>query len=199
MFLRPNMKGQTQAILGVVTESAEARNATTADAESQKNYLRKLFSDAGWLSEKVLKGMELADDFYYQAVAQVKLEKWYEGRVVFLGDACYCPSPISGMGTSLAIVGAYMLAGEIMKQPDDLPNAFQSYQELLTPYVTKSQKLIPGAPAIVNPQTQTGITILISILGFISWSGLDRLASSIAAIPAFSKEIFALPQYKWPS
>ncbi|MCJ1370760.1 hypothetical protein MMC20_001973 [Loxospora ochrophaea] len=199
ILVRPNMKGQTGAFLGVVTESLEAKDASTAGAEAQKTYLRRLFHDAGWLNERVLDGMDRADDFYYQAVAQIKMEKWSEGGVVFLGDACYCPSPISGMGTSLAIVGAYVLAGELVMHQNDLPSAFQSYQERLTPYVAQCQKLIPGAPAIANPQTQMGITVLASVLGFVSWSGLDRLVSRIAAIPAFSREGFALPQYEWPS
>ncbi|MCJ1401384.1 hypothetical protein MMC11_004596 [Xylographa trunciseda] len=197
VFLRPNRRGQLQALLGVCTTSPEAASAASAGIDAQKAFLRKTFHNAGWLSEPVLAAMEHADDFYYQLIAQVKMDKWARGRVALVGDAAYCPTPISGMGTSLAIVGAYILAGEMAKRLDDLPAAFQSYQEVLTPYVVQCQKLVPGTPAIVNPQTQWGITILYSILWFVSWARLDQLASRIGAIPAFSQERFVVPKYGW--
>ena len=197
VMLRPSRRGHLQALLGVCTTSSIARSAVSAGMEAQKDFLRKTFHDAGWVSKPVLDAMEHADDFYYHAIAQVKMDKWSKGRVALVGDAAYCPTPISGMGTSLAIVGAYVLAGEIMKHPDDLLVAFKSYQEVLAPYVVQCQKLIPGAPAIVNPQTKLGIAILYSILWFVSWSGLDRLVSRIGSIPAFSKKRFVVPKYGW--
>lgn len=199
LFLRPNGKGGNQAYLAVVTKAVEAEQVVRADPEAQKAYLHRLFKDAGWVCPQVLEGMDVADDFYYQAVAQVKMEKWYKGGIVFLGDACYCPSFISGMGTSSAIVGAYMLAGEIMQNPHDLTAAFQSYQKELTPFVDECQRVPPGAPGIVNPQRQIGITILYSILGWVTWLGIDRLITRIAALPAFNKAAFAPPHYEWPS
>ena len=197
LMLRPKRRGQTQALLGVCTTSSDARMAVSGGIKAQKDFLRKTFHDAGWMSEKVIDAMEHADDFYCQAITQIKMKTLTKGRVALVGDAAYCPTPISGMGTSLAIVGAYVLAGEIMKHPNDITTAFKSYQEVLTPYVVQCQKIIPGAPSIVNPQTQFGITLMYSILWFVSWSGLDRLLTRIASIPAFSKATFVIPKYRF--
>ena len=62
---------------------------------------------------RLLEMMETAPDFYFDSVSQVKMDRWSEGRSVLLGDAAYCASPLSGMGTGMAVVGAYILAGEL--------------------------------------------------------------------------------------
>ena len=54
-----------------------------------------------------------APDFYFDRVSQIHLDRWSQGRVVLLGDAGYCGSPMGGNGTSMALVGAYILAGEL--------------------------------------------------------------------------------------
>jgi 2-polyprenyl-6-methoxyphenol hydroxylase-like FAD-dependent oxidoreductase len=89
-----------------------------------------------------------------QETAQAKMGKWTQGRVALLGDAGCCPSLISGMGTSLAIVGAYVLAGEIVKGGLNYEEAFQDSGEKMRPHVAKAQSLPPGAPDLANPQTK---------------------------------------------
>jgi hypothetical protein len=125
--------------------------------------------------------MDESEDFYMQEIAQVKMEKWSEGRVALVGDAGYCPSPISGMGTSLAIIGAYILAGELAACKGDWEKGLDGYEEKMRPFVTKAQKLPPDAPGIGNPQTEWGIVILNSIIGFVSWSGLANGISVVAS------------------
>lgn len=112
--------------------------------------------------------MQKSDDFYMQEIAQVKLPEWSKGRVALLGDAAYCPSPISGMGTSCAIVGAYVLAGELGKTTDHR-QALEQYEKLVRPYIEDAQALPPGAPAIANPQTAWGIYILNAFVAAVSW------------------------------
>ena len=111
-----------------------------------------------------------------------------------MGDAAYCPSPISGMGTSLALTGAYVLAGEILKHKDDSSPvaAFESYMEVMRPRVEKAQKLAPGVPAMVYPQTTWGLMILRGVLGFMGWSGLPALFQKFAGSSA---EDHKLPEY----
>jgi hypothetical protein len=57
----------------------------------------------------------------------------------------------------------------------------KGYGEKMRPFVTGAQKLPPGAPGIVNPQTEFGIWILNSIVGFVSWSGLAKGISAVAS------------------
>lgn len=70
---------------------------------------------AGWESERALRDMEECEDWYMHEIGQVKMESWCKGRVTLLRDVASCLSPISWAGTSLAIVGAYVLAGEIVR------------------------------------------------------------------------------------
>ena len=83
------------------------------DIDSQIDFLERHFADAGWEAPRLLRAARAAPDFYLDSMGQVRLDRWSQGRVVLLGDAGYCPSPLSGLGTSLALVGAYILAGEL--------------------------------------------------------------------------------------
>lgn len=79
----------------------------------QKELLTRAMAGAGWEVPALLGAVRNAKDFYFDSVAQIHMDRWSKGRVVLVGDAAYCASPASGQGTSLAIVGAYVLAGEL--------------------------------------------------------------------------------------
>ncbi|MCK2214866.1 FAD-dependent monooxygenase [Actinomadura sp. ATCC 31491] len=83
------------------------------DVERQKELVAEAMSGMGWQVPRLLDDMRKADDFYFDAICQIRMDRWSRGRAVLLGDAAYCASPASGQGTSLAIVGAYVLAGEL--------------------------------------------------------------------------------------
>jgi len=112
-----------------------------ANERGQKKCLRDLFYDLGWESNKILDLMNDSDDFYFDSIAQIKMDSWTKGRVALLGDAGYCASPLSGQGTNLAIVGAYILAGELKSAEGDYSVAFKRYNELMRPFVDASQDL----------------------------------------------------------
>ena len=84
-----------------------------------------------------------APDFYFDAISQVRMDRWSNGRVALVGDASYGPSPASGQGTSLALVGAYVLAGELAAA-DDHRLAFTRYESEMRTFVEQNQKLAPG-------------------------------------------------------
>lgn len=94
----------------------------------------------GWEAPRLLERMETAKDFYFGPMAQVRMDRWSNGRVVLLGDAGYCSSPKSGQGTSLALVGAYILADEL-EHGDGHAAAFDRYEVRLRPFVEKNQAL----------------------------------------------------------
>ena len=83
--------------------------------------------------------------------------------MVLLGDAAWCASPLSGMGTSLSLVGAYVLAGELTAR-DDHREAFARFEATMRPDVDRAQKLPPGTPRLAFPRTRTGVTLLRSAL-----------------------------------
>ena len=81
--------------------------------DEQRALLTRHFAGAGWQCDALLAAAAEAADFYFDAFAQVHMPTISQGRVTLAGDAGYCASPLSGMGTSLALVGAYVLAGEL--------------------------------------------------------------------------------------
>ncbi|OBA90899.1 FAD-binding monooxygenase, partial [Mycobacteriaceae bacterium 1482268.1] len=83
------------------------------DIDEQRRMLVDRFAGAGWQCDALLAAAQEADDFYFDSFLQVHMPSWTSGRVALVGDAGYCASPLSGMGTSLALVGAYILAGEL--------------------------------------------------------------------------------------
>lgn len=111
------------------------------DLSEQKALVLKRSAHFGWELPRLLKYLEDAPDFYFGPVAQVLLDHWSVGRVALVGDAGYCPSPFSGQGTSLALVGAFVLAHEIVLRPDDHRTAFAHYHERLKHYVEVNQAL----------------------------------------------------------
>ncbi|KAJ9611310.1 hypothetical protein H2200_004494 [Cladophialophora chaetospira] len=140
-----------------------------------------LFQGLGWETKRVVEEMLKSDNFYFDRLMQVKLAKWYEGRVVLLGDAAYAPSPLTGKGTALAILGAYVLAQEVARKQDDMSGAFEAYEKRLRRYVEDAQNipLYGYAPYLLNPESSWGIWLFRTIASFVSWSGLAKLLPDI--------------------
>lgn len=111
------------------------------DRAAQIALVRKNCSHMGWEIPRLLDAMDQAKDFYLGPIAQVKMESWTKGRVALVGDAAYCPSPFTGQGTSLAIVGAYVLAWELAHSPSDHAVAFTRYDERMRPFVDINQAI----------------------------------------------------------
>ncbi|MGB8363787.1 MAG: FAD-dependent monooxygenase [Rhizomicrobium sp.] len=106
-----------------------------SDRARQMALVRQRCGHMGWEVPRLLDAMETAPDFYLGLIAQVKMDRWTKGRVALVGDAGYCPSPFTGQGTSLALVGAYVLAHELAQTPDDHAAAFALYEAKIRPYV----------------------------------------------------------------
>ncbi|MCV7135477.1 FAD-dependent monooxygenase [Mycobacterium hodleri] len=154
--LRPDNVGSTRASLNFFSRP------TGLDYQSREDQvlaLREVFADVGYAAPRVLDA--LSDDpssLYLDRIAQVRLPSWSAGRVAVVGDAAYCATPVSGMGTSLALAGAYLLAGAL-GATDDHAEAFASYERHMRPFVDEAQKLPPGVPRIANPTSRLGVGV----------------------------------------
>jgi 2-polyprenyl-6-methoxyphenol hydroxylase-like FAD-dependent oxidoreductase len=123
------------------------------DVAAQKRLVKEAFAGLGWEVPRLLESIDAAGDFYLDSLSQVDLPRWSAGRVALIGDAAHCPSPASGQGTSLALVGAYVLAGELAAAQGDHAVAFEAYETAMRPYVAKNLALgrkmagdmVPGA------------------------------------------------------
>jgi 2-polyprenyl-6-methoxyphenol hydroxylase-like FAD-dependent oxidoreductase len=124
-----------------------------ADTGRQMGILESRFSGARWEVGGLLEDMRRAPDFFFEQMGQVRLDRWSRGRVVLLGDAGYCPTPLTGLGTSLALVGAYVLAGELAAADGDHRAAFARYDQIMRPYVSTAQKFPPGGVSGYAPNS----------------------------------------------
>ncbi|QKE72956.1 FAD-dependent oxidoreductase [Arthrobacter citreus] len=110
--------------------------------EEQKELINKAFEElTGWETSRLLEKLNESTEFYFDEICQIHMPTWSKGRITLVGDAAYCPSPLSGQGTSLALVGAYVLAGELKAAHSDYTNAFISYENEMRNFVEKNQKI----------------------------------------------------------
>ena len=144
IMTRRSKPDKLQVYLGGNPDPELLRNVKRGDMEAEKQALATFMTDAGWRTPELIKGMLASEDFYCERVAIVTMKHWSRDRIVLLGDAAYCPSVNNGMGTTCAVVGAYILAGEISKIPIDddkggLQTALQAYEACFKPYMLKVQ------------------------------------------------------------
>ncbi|KAH6643916.1 hypothetical protein C7974DRAFT_371100 [Boeremia exigua] len=157
--LRPDPYGTTRAMLTIMprneTQKSAWQNASRAGRQKQEELVRQEFADAGWQASRLLTAMSMAPDFYFQAVQQIKMDKWSTDRVVCLGDTAFAPTPLTGMGTSLAIIGGYMLAGELAKaQVGEHPRTMlEAYEKAFRPFVEQTQQIPSFVPGVAHPDT----------------------------------------------
>lgn len=165
------------------------------DIDAQRALLAARFAGVGWRTPDLLRAASRAEDFYLDALLRVDMPVWSRGRVALVGDAAYCPSPLTGMGTSLALVGAYILSGELTSQ-DPPGTALGRYEELMRPYVAAGQALPPGGINSYAPQTRFAIWLRILTTRLMT----SRLLRGPARRMFFSKaEAIALPCYDIPA
>lgn len=138
ILLRPdNVEGSstTRAYISITGDASKFSNYTTLSVPKQKEIWREIMSGMGFEAARVLDGMDASEDFYMQEIAQVNPPQFYRGRVALTGDAGYCPSPISGMGTSSAILGSYFLAGELGTCEGNWEEGLKRYEQKMLPFV----------------------------------------------------------------
>ncbi|EDN99340.1 hypothetical protein SS1G_02194 [Sclerotinia sclerotiorum 1980 UF-70] len=180
LLMRPDNihHGTTTRIYLSITDpnkSSKLVNYLKMSPDEQKRAWREEMSDMGWEIERVLDGMDKAPDYYMQEIAQINPPQFYKGKIALVGDAGYCPSPLTGMGTSSAILGAYYLAGELGACDRNWEEGLKKYEEIMRPFMEGVQKLPPGVPGIITPQTEWGITALYGVLGVLSWTRVASL------------------------
>jgi len=142
------------------------------DVPRQKELLRAAFAGMhpqvdGWLTE-----LDRTPNFYFDSITQLRLETWSRGRVTLVGDAGYCPGPAVGGSTSLAVLGAYVLAGELAAAGGDHERAFTAYEQEMAELVRSSRAFALGVAKTLIPSSRTGV-----------WA-LAQGARLISALPA---------------
>jgi len=172
------------------------REATKQGDYALKQFVAQHYEGAGWKTDDVVKGMMEAEDFYANEIVQVKTPSLYKRRFVLVGDAGYAPG-FTGAGTTLAIAGAYVLAGEVGKHKGDLAAGLRGYEEQMRPIIDKLQKTPPFIPTIFAPQTAWGIWLRNNIFTFIAWTRILEFAQRFFAGSFANTDQYGLPEYEW--
>ncbi|MGR6432437.1 FAD-dependent oxidoreductase [Rhizobium sp. PAMB 3174] len=162
---RSHNPAETQVYFVLRERSEEASAIHRAPLDQQKQFWAQRFRDAGWQTDRFIQGMMATANFYSQEVVQVRTDSWSKGRVVLAGDAAHCASPFSGMGVSGSLVGAYVLADAINRNPGDLARAFALYDKTLRPFVDEIQNVNPSLLRLGMPRTKLGIGVFLFLTG----------------------------------
>jgi 2-polyprenyl-6-methoxyphenol hydroxylase-like FAD-dependent oxidoreductase len=134
------------------------------DLAARKALIRERAAAIGGPVPRVLETLEATEDLYFGALAQVRMPSWCKGRIALVGDAGYCPSPFTGQGTSLALIGAFVLARELARGGADHETAFAQYETRMRPFVKANQDLLfrdraaPDADDVFN-EAKMGISL----------------------------------------
>ncbi|WP_078326998.1 FAD-dependent monooxygenase [Mycobacteroides salmoniphilum] len=169
------------------------------DIPRQKELLRDAYADFGWEVPRMLAEVDATNAFYMDSITQLRMNTWSKGRITLVGDAGYCPGPAVGGSTSLAVVGAYVLAGEIATAAGDHTRAYPACEAALGEYVRRSRQLALTASDTLVPKSRVGLWTLVHgarILGHLP-SPLAHLASRLVAARALNiHDTFAIRNYQ---
>ncbi|MGU3433958.1 FAD-dependent monooxygenase [Actinomycetes bacterium M1A6_2h] len=155
--LRPDNEGTIRASMSF---ESEPFGFEALPVEIQLQILRERFRGAGWQTERVLDGFSVRpNDFYTQRMEQVVVSTFSKGRVALVGDSAWGSGP-TGMGTTLALVGAHILTGELAAQPDRPDVAFTRYEQLMRRYADTAQGLPRGGARLLHPSSSAGVKAL---------------------------------------
>jgi 2-polyprenyl-6-methoxyphenol hydroxylase-like FAD-dependent oxidoreductase len=142
------------------------------DSMQQQKILTSIFKEDTWqYIPHLLEAAQQAPDFYFDAVSQIHMDHWSNGRIALVGDAAYCASPASDQGTSLALVGAYILAGELAEAAGNYTLAFPRYENAIRSFVIANQKLAGSIKDFI-PETRRQIwqrLLAVRLLRYMPW------------------------------
>lgn len=168
-------KNENQSTTFFIFTSPEKLSYQHHDIEKQKQFLKTEFENSGWKCSQLLSHINSTTDFYFDSVSQIKIDSWYKGRVTLVGDAGYCPSLLSGKGSTLAMVGAYILAGELKQAHGNYQTAFKQYEIVFKPFMEKKQKAARSFAKSFIPKSNFGIWLRNKVFKLMSSSIFSKL------------------------
>lgn len=165
--------------------------ALARDPSRQKRALVEAFADEAWIEwPEIRRHLEDASELYFDAVSQIEIPRWSQGRVVLVGDAAWCPSLLAGEGSSFAMAGAYILAGALERFAGDHAAAFAHYEHTFRPFMTEKQKSARQFVASFVPATRVGLALRDAVLKL---TAIPFIADLL--MRRFVSDRFVLPDY----
>lgn len=185
VHLRPDNLGTIRAIL---TFMSDVRGLESLDQAAQLTILRRTFADVGGAAPRILADLDAGAPMYFSAVGQARPSSWSKGRVALIGDAAFCNATFGGAGTSLALIGAYVLAGELAGA-GDVHAALARYQRAMQPFVATAPQVRSEVLRVANPRSRTAIRVL---------HAGARLAAAVSGLPGTGVANIASPKTPLP-
>ena len=127
------------------------------DIVSQKSALRAIFEGAGWECRNILAALEDCDEIYFDRVSQIRMDAWSRGQIALIGDAAFCPSLLAGQGAALAMISAYVLAGELANGDIQPSAAFRRYEQRMGSFIAEKQTAAEKLARSFAPRTRLGL------------------------------------------
>ncbi|MET9558246.1 FAD-dependent monooxygenase [Streptomyces sp. NPDC006645] len=152
------VSGNTRLMTVLAFRSAPFRY-DPRDTAALKTVVRSRAAGMRWRTDELVDQLEESADFYFDACSQVALPHWSSGRIGLVGDAAFCASPMSGHGTTIALVGAYVLAGELARADGDVAAGLRAYEERMRPWISRVQRFGQGNGRTMAPRTSAGIAL----------------------------------------
>jgi 2-polyprenyl-6-methoxyphenol hydroxylase-like FAD-dependent oxidoreductase len=177
---------------------AEELHYDHRDLDQQRRLLREAFADQAWELPRLLSDLEHASDLYFDSISQIRMDRWSSGRVTLVGDAGYSPGPAVGGGTALAVVGAYVLAGELRAAGGDPATAFRRYETELREVVRRFRTIGPTVMKTLVPATPLQVWLTTQVLRLVPRlpATLQRRLSSFQGRPARALQAITLRDYQ---
>ena len=151
-----------------------------ATLDDQKALLRRRFGNAGWEYPQILAALDASEELYFDRVSQIRMNPgdglWSKGRVTLIGDAASCVSLLAGQGTALAMVAAYILAGELYRARGDYTAAFDRYQKLFGPFVLQKQQAALRLAGFFAPKSKFAMFVRNQVLNLMAIPWITNLA-----------------------
>lgn len=176
------------------TFAEESTDSAIGDIGTQKALLHRRFGNSGWECPQILEALDSTSDLYFDRVSQIQMEPdqglWTRGRVTLIGDAASCASLLAGQGSGLAMVAAYVLAGELHRADSDYATAFRRYQELFGPFVFGKQKAALRFAGTFAPKSRWALFLQNQIMNLLR----IRWVADLAIRRSLTDDI-TLPEY----
>jgi 2-polyprenyl-6-methoxyphenol hydroxylase-like FAD-dependent oxidoreductase len=138
------------------------------DVDGQKQMLHRVYGGDGWQVPRLLAEMDAAEDFYFDSISQIVMDSWTKGRVTLVGDAGYSPGPAVGGGTSIAMVGAYVLAQELGQAGRNYQTGLRAYEDRLRELAAKARSVGPSTMSTLIPRTGIQVRLIPELLRLIT-------------------------------
>ena len=197
MIGRFTLRGDRTLFLCVFSALDAAQPATDAAQPAtlaeQKALLHRVCGHDGWECPKILAALDRAGTIYLDRVSQIRMGGWTRGRVALIGDAAFCVSLLAGQGSALAMIAAYVMAGELAASNGSYEEAFNRYEHLLRSYIDAKQQAAERFAGAFAPKTRLGLFVRNQVIRSFALPGLARFA-----IGRDIADRLELPDYRWP-